>query len=85
MVRVKMDEDCQFLKDLTDKSKEVPINRGMYNLICSKRDLKLYTKGIKPHRNWKIGDVKKYFGIKGNADSVLDQILFIDRIVKQEV
>ena len=42
------------------------INRGEYNLICSKRDVSLYAKtSMKPHARWKVSDVKKYFNIKG--------------------
>jgi hypothetical protein len=43
---------------------------GYYNLIVSIRDCKLYSKGIKPHRMWKISDVKWYFGVKGNAQQI---------------
>ena len=39
---INIDADCKFLKDLEDTSANV--NLGMYNLICSKRDLKLYLK-----------------------------------------
>lgn len=65
-------QDSQFARDIQDNSCNV--NRGMYNLICSKRDLRLYTKGIKPHRNWKITNVKKYFDIKGSAEVMLEQL-----------
>ena len=40
-------------------------NRGYYNLIIS-------IKGMKPHRHWYLTDVKKYFGIKGSAQKILD-------------
>ena len=79
MVKVKMAEDCQFLKDLADTSTEV--NRGHYNLICSKRDLRLYSKGIKPHGNWKITQVKKYFGITGNVNAMLEQLNAVSSIL----
>ena len=82
-VVIVMNEDCQFMKDLADTSNEV--NRGMYNLICSKRDLKLYTKGIKPHRRWKITDVKKYFGINGNPEIVLKKLNTIYGIINSEI
>lgn len=47
---------------------------GYYNLIVSIRDCSLYSKGIKPHRFWKISNVKKYFGIKGTAESMANQL-----------
>ena len=64
MKPIDINADCKFLKDLEDNSSNV--NVGMYNLICSKRDLQLYCKGIKPHRRWKISSVKEYFGMNGN-------------------
>ena len=45
---------------------------GYWNLIISIRDCKLYSKGLKPHRAWKISDVKWYFGVKGNAQQIAD-------------
>ena len=77
-----MAEDCQFLKDLQDNSSNV--NRGIYNLIISIRDLMLYSKGIKPHRNWKITQVKKYFGITGNVNAMLEKLRTINSVLKKE-
>ena len=82
MVKVNMAEDCQFLKDLQDNSSNV--NRGIYNLIISIRDLMLYYKGIKPHRNWKITQVKKYFGITGNVNAMLEKLRTINSVLKKE-
>ena len=82
MVKVNMAEDCQFLKDLQDNSSNV--NRGIYNLIISIRDLMLYSKGIKPHRNWKITQVKKYFGITGNVNVMLEKLNTINSVLKKE-
>lgn len=82
MVKVNMAEDCQFLKDLQDNSSNV--NRGIYNLIISIRDLMLYSKGIKPHRNWKITQVKKYFGITGNVNAMLEKLRTINSVLKKE-
>ena len=76
-----MNENCQFLKDLEVDSR-FAVNRGVYNLILSKRDLMLFSKGIKPHRNWKLKDVKIYFGIEGNKQSILNQLIQIDNILK---
>ena len=42
----------------------------------------MYSKvGMKPHRYWKIGDVKKYFGIKGSAESMLEQLKAYKEII----
>ena len=76
MEPINIDENCQFLKDLNNKSCNV--NRGIYNLICSKRDLKLFCKGIKPHRNFKLIDVKTYFGLfDTNGKENIKNVLFL--------
>ena len=50
-------------------------SKGMWNLVVSKRDLGLWSKvGMKPHRNWKVTDVKKYFGLKGNKHKIYEDI-----------
>jgi len=49
-------------------------SKGMYNLIVSKRDLGLWKAGMKPHRHWKVTDVKRYFGLKGNKEKIYEDI-----------
>ena len=49
-------------------------SRAFYNLVVSIRDVSLFSKGIKPHRGWRITDVKNYFGVKGNPTKVLIQL-----------
>jgi hypothetical protein len=51
-----------------------PMSRAYYNLVISKRDVGLFCKGIKPHRHWRFTDVKNYFGLKGNKQSVYAQL-----------
>lgn len=63
----------------TDLEHSMSINggtssKGMWNLIISKRDLGLWKRGMKPTRTWKVSDVKKYFGLKGNKDKIYDDI-----------
>jgi hypothetical protein len=70
-----MNRDCQFIIDLqSENNKKRNYNLGWYNLIVSIRDLSLYNKGIKPHRNWKITPLKNYFNIKGNSEKMLEQL-----------
>ena len=62
-----------------DLGKSISVNNGQmpmgyWNLITSIRDCKLYSKGIKPHRAWKISDVKWYFGVKGNAQQIAEML-----------
>jgi len=67
----------QFEKDL---EKDLNINgkassKGMWNLIVSRRDLGLWSRiGMKPNRHWKVTDVKKYFGLKGNKEKIYEDI-----------
>jgi len=68
-----------FLKEL-GSGKTIKVNGkdmpfALYNLIISKRDLGLWRIGMKPHKHWKVTDVKKYFGLKGNdRDGLVKQI-----------
>jgi hypothetical protein len=74
---MKVDTQTQFELDLV---KPLTINgnkscKGFYNLVVSIRDMKLYCKGMKANRFWKISHVKDYFGVKGNKESVLEQLI----------
>lgn len=63
-----------------------PMPWGYWNLIISIRDCSLFSKGIKPHRNWKISDVKWYFGIKGNASQMAETLKeYRDILMPKEV
>ena len=66
----------QFEKDLEQdlSVNEKASSKGMWNLIVSKRDLGLWRRGMKPHRHWKVTDVKKYFGLKGNKEKIYEDI-----------
>lgn len=68
-----MRQKTQFEKDL-DSTLAINGNKssfGYYNLIVSIRDVSLFSKGIKPHRNWRLKDVKWYFGLTGNTEKIL--------------
>ena len=78
----------QFFADLIDESKAININgkvtpKGYYNLIVTIRDLGLYEIGMKPHRHWKISDVKAYFGIKGTASQMRAELKAIKEAITQ--
>ena len=66
MKPIEIDQECQFIKDCTYNPQ-----MAMWNLITSKGAVKLWTKGIKPNRHWRFNDVKKYFGMNGNAETML--------------
>ncbi len=71
-------QNSRYLEDCTNErvisANGNPMHRGFYNLIVSIRDVKLFLVGMKPHRNWKFNDVKKYFGLKGNKHKVAEQL-----------
>ena len=56
-------------KTILVNNNEVPV--CYWNLIVLRGQLKMYSVGLKPNRHWKITDVKKYFGFKGNNDELL--------------
>ena len=77
--------DTLFVRDLQAPPIQVSrgfISRGVWNLILSKRDLTMWVKcKIKPNRNWKVSQVKTYFGLTGSGQKLLDQLVAL----KEEV
>ena len=78
MKPIEIDEDCQFLKDAKTNNQI-----AMYNLITSKSAVKLWTKGIKPNRHWRITDVKNYFGMNGNAETLLEKLKVLHKVITE--
>ena len=78
MKPIDIDADCKFLKDV-----ETNQQMAMYNLITSKGAVKLWTKGIKPNRHWKISDVKWYFGMTGNAEALLEKLDTLYKVITE--
>ena len=61
-----------------------PYGAALWNLACTKRDLSLWAKcGIKPHRHWRVKDVKAYFGITGTRETLLERLLEIQAAVDE--
>ena len=78
MKPIEIDEDCRFLQDVETNQK-----LAYYNLITSKGAVKLWIKGIKPNRHWRITDVKNYFGMNGNAETLLTKLETLHKIIKE--
>ena len=92
----KVDANAPFWVNLHDEDRptmningtDVPV--CLYNLMLTKRDIKLYVElDMKPNRHWKISDVKRYFGLKGGKQKIKDAIFtihdeFIGRIENQD-
>ena len=68
--------DCKFMQDLESNNKF-----AIYNLIVSIRDVKLWTKGMKINRHWKISHVKKYFGMNGSPKILLEKMETLHKII----
>lgn len=74
-------QDSPFFQQLCDEKNTFDLvmggeskrmNRAIWNLIITKRDLTMYHKfGMKPTSHWKVGDVKRYFGLKGNINTLM--------------
>ena len=73
---------------LTGESVDVnghAIKWAKWNLVVTNRDLNLYVKtGMKPHRHWRITDVKKYFGLTGSGEKMLKQFTKIYKQYTQD-
>ncbi len=55
-----------------------PMRTAVWNLMLSKRDISIYarTNGrLIITRGWKVNDVKKYFGITGKGQALLDNFM----------
>lgn len=74
----KVDNTAPFWEQLHSMD-DKQVSHAVYNLIVTRRDVNLYLKDIKPHAQWKIGDVKAYFGIKGGKQKIADQINLLHR------
>ena len=77
---IDINADCQFINDLENNNK-----MALYNLAVCKGQLGLYCKGIKPNRNWKISQVKQYFGMNGSKEVFLDKLIKLDKVLKGEL
>tara|TARA_R100000278_G_scaffold115883_1_gene95027 strand:- start:378 stop:635 length:258 start_codon:yes stop_codon:yes gene_type:complete len=85
MSKIQIDKNCQFLKDIDLEPNYNGVSLGIYNLVNTKGALKLWVKGIKPNKNFKLMDVKLYFGIDGNAKTLLYKLETISQIIKGEL
>ena len=77
---IEINGDCQFCSDLSKNSKI-----AIYNLIIVKGQLQLFSKGIKPSRHFRLKDIKSYFGVTGNLESITSKINAISGVVEEVV
>jgi len=80
---VNMNEDCQFIKDLEKQTNQIEGAKfALYNLAVCVGQVKMFSKGIKPSRHWRLKDVKNYFGLSGGTNKVLAQLEQLQTIIK---
>jgi len=79
---INMVEGCQFMRDLENQTNaQGATNLALYNLAVCVGQVKLFSKGIKPSRHWRLKDVKNYFGLSGGTDKVLAQLEQLQTII----
>ena len=66
--KIDIDGNCQFMSDLNNNS-----TMARYNVIIVKGQLQLFSKGIKPNRHFRLKDIKRYFGISGNTETLINK------------
>ena len=77
---IEINADCKFFSDLNNNSK-----MARYNLIVVKGQLQLFSKGIKPNRHFRLKDIKRYFGITGNTEALINKIGAIDKVIQEVI
>jgi lipopolysaccharide export system protein LptA len=77
---IEIDGDCQFMQDLNNNA-----TMARYNVIVVKGQLQLFSKGIKPNRHFRLKDIKRYFGITGNTDTLINKINAIDKVIQDTI
>ena len=78
--QIDIDGNCQFMQDLNNNAM-----MARYNVIIVKGQLKLFSKGIKPNRHFRLKDIKRYFGITGNTETLINKINAIDKVIQDTI
>jgi hypothetical protein len=84
--QVVMNDNCQFIRDLEKQSNQIEGARfALYNLAVCVGQVKLFSKGIKPNRHWRLKDVKNYFGLSGGTNKILAQLEQLQTIINETI
>ena len=78
--KIEINADCQFMQDLNNNA-----TMARYNVIVVKGQLQLFSKGIKPNRHFRLKDIKRYFGITGNTETLINKINAIDKVIQDTI
>lgn len=52
----------------------ISIEMWRWNLMLLRRDVRMYSKGLIPHRGWKVTTVKRYLGVTGSGDVLREKV-----------
>lgn len=61
------------------------VNRALLLLTTHISMMRLMCKGIKPSRNYRVNDVKKFFGLKGDKQKVLMGLSMLQEDVRAHI
>ena len=75
---IEIDGDCQFMQDLHHEQRH---KMALYNLALAKGQLRLFNKGIKPTRSFRLKHVNWYFGLTGNKKVLLDKLTLLQDVL----
>ena len=73
---IEINKECQFIKDLENNNK-----MALWNLTIIRGQLRLFSKGIKPTRHWRLKDVKNYIGMSGNKEVLLEKVIKLNDLL----
>ena len=73
---IEINKECQFIKDLENNNK-----MALWNLTIIRGQLKLFSKGIKPTRHWRLKDVKNYIGMNGSKEVLLEKVILLNDLL----
>lgn len=73
---IEINEECQFIKDLENNNR-----MALWNLSIIRGQLKLFSKGIKPNRHWRLKDVKNYIGMSGSKEVLLEKVILLNDLL----
>ena len=74
----KFESDMEIVIDIKGEKS----NLGYFNLAKSVRELTSFVQtGKKPAIGWKISDIKKYYGLKGNKVAILEGLQIYEEVI----
>ena len=70
-------------KSVSTNVNGVNVNTAMVQLVTMKSSMRLFVNGMIPYRGFRLKDVKEYYGVKGDKQSVYNQLCDMVEAVKE--